>query len=141
MHSHAIATSASPRAYLQSNSALLLYSRRKPRDALVSPGKRNVVRLASISSHRRPSGPRSASPHCCFRPNPYLAGMAKETPPLDELIACPHCDALYHVGRVSKGERAVCHRCHAKLISPRKAAGAHIIALALASVILVIGAL
>ncbi|MEM1373262.1 MAG: paraquat-inducible protein A [Pseudomonadota bacterium] len=67
--------------------------------------------------------------------------MASDRPPLDELIACPHCDALYHVGTVEKGERAVCHRCHAKLISPRKAAGLHIIALALASVILVISAL
>ncbi|MEL6691108.1 MAG: paraquat-inducible protein A [Pseudomonadota bacterium] len=67
--------------------------------------------------------------------------MKNETPPLDELIACPHCDALYHVGQVEKGERAVCERCHAKLISPRKAAGAHIIALALASVILVVSAL
>lgn len=67
--------------------------------------------------------------------------MVAPNPPLSELIACPKCDALYHVSHVAKGERAVCQRCHAKLIAPRKAAGMHIIALSLASVILVVAAL
>jgi len=60
---------------------------------------------------------------------------------LDHLIACPHCDALYHVGAVQKGEQANCVRCHSELIAPRRDAGLKIIALAMASVTLVIAAL
>lgn len=67
--------------------------------------------------------------------------MNAETAPLDDLIACPHCDALYHAQQPQPGERAVCHRCHTVLIAPRRGAGLKIIALALASVVLVIGAL
>lgn len=62
------------------------------------------------------------------------------TPPLTDLIACPQCDAIYKVAEVRAGERAVCHRCHTVLISPRRASGLRIIALSLASVILVLGA-
>ena len=61
--------------------------------------------------------------------------------PVEGLIACPHCDALYRVDEVSKGDRAVCARCHSPLIAPRRDAGLLIIALALASVVLVISAL
>lgn len=60
---------------------------------------------------------------------------------LAELIACPECDALYRVTDVAKGDRAVCERCHTVLIAPRRNAGLKIIALAIASVILVISAL
>jgi paraquat-inducible protein A len=58
----------------------------------------------------------------------------------ETLIACPHCDALYEIPD-SPLERTVCHRCHAVLIAPRRAAGLKIIALALVSVALVVGAL
>ncbi len=58
-----------------------------------------------------------------------------------DLIACPHCDAIYRSKDVAKGERATCKRCHTVLIAPRRNAGLRIIALALASVILVVGAL
>ena len=58
-----------------------------------------------------------------------------------DLIACPHCDALYRVREPAPGERAVCHRCHAVLIAPRNRAGMTIIAFALAVLILVVGAI
>ncbi|MHA7875143.1 paraquat-inducible protein A [Roseivivax sp.] len=61
--------------------------------------------------------------------------------PIEELIACPHCDALYVARMPEKGGRAVCRDCHTVLISPRRKAGARIIALTLAVMILVIGAL
>ena len=60
---------------------------------------------------------------------------------LDGLIACPECDALYRAADVTHGQRAVCARCHTVLISPRRHAGMAIIALALTSLILVMGAL
>lgn len=61
--------------------------------------------------------------------------------PLDELIACPHCDALYRAVDPASGERAVCHRCHTVLIAPVRKAGLIIIALALATLILGVGAI
>ena len=57
-----------------------------------------------------------------------------------ELIACPRCDAVYHVTEPENGERAVCGRCHTVLIAPRKRAGKQIIAIALAVVVLIIAA-
>ncbi|MFV2051285.1 paraquat-inducible protein A [Aliiroseovarius sp. YM-037] len=62
------------------------------------------------------------------------------TPPLDDLICCPTCDALYKVRQPEFGERAVCARCHTKLIVPRSKAGLRIIALAVTVVILVVSA-
>jgi paraquat-inducible protein A len=59
---------------------------------------------------------------------------------LDQLIACPRCDAVYHVEEPGMGERAVCARCHNVLIAPRKRAGKQIIAIALAIVVLVVAA-
>jgi paraquat-inducible protein A len=56
------------------------------------------------------------------------------------LIACPHCDALYTVRIPQKGERAVCTRCHLILIAPRRNAGLQIIVLALTVAILLIAA-
>jgi len=56
------------------------------------------------------------------------------------LIACPKCDAVYHVEDPDMGERAVCARCHTVLIAPRKRAGKQIIAIALAIVVLIIAA-
>ena len=59
---------------------------------------------------------------------------------LEELIACPHCDAVYHVSEPKMGERAVCGRCHTVLIAPRRRAGKQIIAMALAVLILIVAA-
>jgi paraquat-inducible protein A len=58
----------------------------------------------------------------------------------ESLIACPYCDALYEIPQ-TPAQKIKCHRCHAVLISPRKGAGLKIIALALISVGLVVGAL
>lgn len=59
---------------------------------------------------------------------------------LDDLIVCPSCDAAYQLQKPKSGERAVCQRCHRVLIAPRKNAGLHIIAVALAVLILILGA-
>ncbi|MEW9918024.1 paraquat-inducible protein A [Marimonas sp. MJW-29] len=59
---------------------------------------------------------------------------------LDDLIVCPQCDAAYRMKKPEKGERAVCQRCHKVLIAPRRNAGLHIIAVALAVLFLIIGA-
>lgn len=60
--------------------------------------------------------------------------------PLDELIACPQCDALYHARMPENGRRAVCRRCHTVLIAPRRNAYLRVIALSVTVVILMIGA-
>ena len=59
---------------------------------------------------------------------------------LQHLIACPHCDAVYHVVTPEPRERAVCARCHTVLIAPRRGAGMRLIAVALTVVILVVAA-
>lgn len=61
--------------------------------------------------------------------------------PIEDLMACPHCDALYVARLPEPGECAVCRDCHTVLISPRRKAGARIIAMTLAVMILVISAL
>lgn len=60
--------------------------------------------------------------------------------PLDELIICPQCDAVWHLQRPKHGERAVCQRCHKVLIAPRRKAGLQIIAVSVANVILIVAA-
>jgi paraquat-inducible protein A len=60
--------------------------------------------------------------------------------PMDELIVCPQCDAVYRLRRPAHGERAACERCHTALITPRKNAGLQIIAVAVAVMVLIIGA-
>ena len=59
---------------------------------------------------------------------------------LDELIVCPQCDAVYRIRKPENGERAACQRCHKVLIAPRRNAGLHIIAVALAVLFLIVGA-
>lgn len=61
--------------------------------------------------------------------------------PLEDLIACPQCDALYRAAAPAAGQRAVCQRCGTVLITPRRRAGMTIITLALTVVILVFGSL
>ncbi|MEM9970957.1 MAG: paraquat-inducible protein A, partial [Pseudomonadota bacterium] len=57
-----------------------------------------------------------------------------------DLIVCPQCDALYRLRKPAKGEVATCARCHTVLAAPRAKAGLQIIALALTSLILIVGA-
>lgn len=59
---------------------------------------------------------------------------------VEGVIVCPQCDALYQLRRPNPGEEAVCQRCHASLIAPRRRAGLHIIAISLAIVILILAA-
>lgn len=59
---------------------------------------------------------------------------------LEDLIACPHCDALYTARVPANGERAVCLRCHTVLIAPLRKAGLKIIALTLAMLVLIVSA-
>ena len=61
--------------------------------------------------------------------------------PLDTLIACPRCDALYRIEVPEPGQRAVCRRCHTVLIAPRAGAFLHIVLLALTITILMFGAI
>lgn len=61
--------------------------------------------------------------------------------PLQSLMACPNCDALYKERSPDVGERAVCARCHTVLIAPKRKAGLKIIALTLAMLILVVAAM
>tara|TARA_R110002049_G_scaffold117332_2_gene270496 strand:+ start:78111 stop:78761 length:651 start_codon:yes stop_codon:yes gene_type:complete len=68
------------------------------------------------------------------------AQPSKPAVPRDDLIVCPQCDAVYAVEKPAHGERAICQRCHTQLITPRRNAGLHIIAVAVAVVVLIIGA-
>ena len=64
--------------------------------------------------------------------------MSHDLPaPIEQLIACPTCDALYDADVAAELR---CARCHRVLITPDRKAGLKIILLALASVALVIGA-
>ncbi len=60
--------------------------------------------------------------------------------PLAELIVCPHCDAAYNLQVPDIGDKAICQRCKAVLIAPLHKAGLKIIALSLATFVLIIGA-
>lgn len=69
-----------------------------------------------------------------------VAATSATVDTLDDLIVCPQCDAAYTFKKPDAGDRAVCQRCHKVLIAPRKNAGLRIIAIALAVVVLIIGA-
>lgn len=60
--------------------------------------------------------------------------------PLDKLIVCTHCDAVYTLARPMVGQRARCARCGTVLITPRRKAGLQIIAVSMAIAILIIAA-
>ena len=60
--------------------------------------------------------------------------------PIDALIACPTCDAVYEAAPADHAKTMACDRCHRVLIAPSRRAGVMVILLALASVGLVAGA-
>lgn len=60
--------------------------------------------------------------------------------PLDSLIVCMHCDAVYALRRPDVGQRATCARCGSVLITPHRKAGLQIIAVSIAITILIIAA-
>ncbi len=57
--------------------------------------------------------------------------------PHSDLVVCPRCDAVFALEQPDDGQRAVCQRCDTVLISPRRKAGAQIIALSVTIVILI----
>ena len=56
------------------------------------------------------------------------------------LIACPRCDALHRDVAAAPGERLRCTRCRTLLEAPREGAFTRIIALSLASLVLMVAA-
>ena len=66
--------------------------------------------------------------------------MTELLAPIEQLIACPTCDALSDAGRAEEGKRLRCARCHRVLVSPDRQASLKIILLSLASALLVLGA-
>lgn len=55
---------------------------------------------------------------------------------MDELIACPNCDALHTLQDVPDGARGRCHRCGTVILAPRAGAMTQIVLLALTATIL-----
>lgn len=58
----------------------------------------------------------------------------------DDMIACPTCDALHHVGPVPVGARGRCTRCGTVLAAPRQGAMTRIVMLAATSLVLMVAA-
>ena len=75
---------------------------------------------------------------------PSQADRPQTAPPpgdLADYIACPACDALWRIREPEVGGRTTCARCHHVLIRPRAGAVLQIVALGLAVLILLVGAL
>lgn len=68
------------------------------------------------------------------------AEMTGHDSDLDALIACPVCDALYHMVEVPNGGRARCRRCDTVLMAPREGAMTQIVMLSATALILMIAA-
>ncbi len=62
-------------------------------------------------------------------------------PPLDDMIACPHCDTLHVEGDLSAGARAYCRRCGALLMTEEPRAIVWLVSLASAAVVLMVAAI
>ena len=67
--------------------------------------------------------------------------MTASLPPLDDLVACPHCDTLHVARELAPGATAYCQRCHAPLMSARPQAIARIFSLALTAMVLMFAAI
>ena len=59
---------------------------------------------------------------------------------LEDLVACPTCDALYRLPRIENGARARCVRCHHVLMAPRDGAMTRVVMLSFTSFILMLAA-
>ena len=62
-------------------------------------------------------------------------------PPLDDLIACPHCDTLHVEQDLPEGARAYCRRCGALLMTSDSQAVVRLVSLASAAVVLMVAAI
>jgi len=60
--------------------------------------------------------------------------------PIEDLIACPQCDALHRTAEPPQGGNARCRRCGTVLISPRRGAFIRVLALAVTVAVLMFGA-
>ncbi|MEM6739466.1 MAG: paraquat-inducible protein A [Pseudomonadota bacterium] len=58
-----------------------------------------------------------------------------------DYIVCPACDAVWRICEPEEGGRTTCARCHHVLIRPRRGAVLQVVALGLAVMVLLIGAL
>ena len=54
---------------------------------------------------------------------------------MDQLCACPHCDALHRRPPLRRGEKALCVRCGSVLVRRHRMAPDHVLALVVAAVI------
>ncbi len=61
-------------------------------------------------------------------------------PPLEDLVACPHCDTLHVNAALTEGARAHCAQCGAVMNRERASSIASVLSLALASFVLMIAA-
>ena len=61
--------------------------------------------------------------------------------PLEDLLACPHCDTLHVNAAMTEGARAHCAKCGAILHRERASAIASVLSLAIASFLLMIAAI
>lgn len=62
-------------------------------------------------------------------------------PPLEDMVACPHCDTLHLNAALREGARAHCAQCGAIMHRERGSAIANVLSLALASFLLMIAAI
>lgn len=62
-------------------------------------------------------------------------------PPLDDLIACPHCDTLHVRAVLPSGARALCKQCGVVLLTSRPAALAIVLSLAMTAFVLMFAAI
>ena len=62
-------------------------------------------------------------------------------PPLEDLIACPHCDTLHSAEALPEGAVASCQRCHAVLQTAQIGALGSVVSLAIAAVVLMFAAI
>jgi paraquat-inducible protein A len=67
----------------------------------------------------------------------YHSGM---TDSLEDMIACPKCDALHKVPRLDAGAQARCVRCGTVLMAPREGAMTRIVMLSVTALVLMIAA-
>lgn len=59
-------------------------------------------------------------------------------PDLQELVACPRCDALHCRSSLSESESGCCARCGTVLVSPRARSFLHVVALSFTATILMV---
>jgi paraquat-inducible protein A len=62
-------------------------------------------------------------------------------PPLDDLIACPHCDTIHLEQNLPEGTKAYCSRCGVLLLTSEPQAIVRLVSLASAAVVLMMAAI